>query len=234
MIKFFRKIRYNLMEQNKTGKYFKYAIGEVILVVIGILIALQINNWNENRKYNKNNTLMLQQLLEENKVNYLKLKDDKDYRDSLGTKLNRLVTFIKEKDIVKNENKLKFHLLPLFQSTSYTFSENYLKRYINSNEQEHSILTRELIQLLTNQNDLTYISEKSLESRFENFYDVLVKDLDFQTFEIKSFELLKSFEFRNKIIMLSIIEKEVENQFNQTIKQQRKIDSIITAFLSKN
>ena len=38
------------MEQNKTGKYFKYAIGEIILVVIGILIALSINNWNENRK----------------------------------------------------------------------------------------------------------------------------------------------------------------------------------------
>ena len=50
MIKFFRKVRYNLMEQNKTGKYLKYAIGEIILVVIGILIALQINNWNEARK----------------------------------------------------------------------------------------------------------------------------------------------------------------------------------------
>ena len=36
--------------ENKTGKYFKYAFGEIILVVIGILIALQINNWNENRK----------------------------------------------------------------------------------------------------------------------------------------------------------------------------------------
>ncbi|WP_430468253.1 DUF6090 family protein [Winogradskyella ouciana] len=53
MIKFFRKIRYDLMEKNKTGKYFKYAIGEIILVVIGILIALQINNWNEQRKDNK-------------------------------------------------------------------------------------------------------------------------------------------------------------------------------------
>ena len=49
MIKFFRKIRYNLMEQNKTGKYFKYAIGEIVLVVIGILIALSINTWNEER-----------------------------------------------------------------------------------------------------------------------------------------------------------------------------------------
>ena len=49
MIKIFRKIRYDLMEKNKTGKYIKYAIGEIALVVIGILIALQINNWNEKR-----------------------------------------------------------------------------------------------------------------------------------------------------------------------------------------
>ena len=46
MIKFFRKIRQNLLSEGKTGKYFKYAIGEIILVVVGILIALQINNWN--------------------------------------------------------------------------------------------------------------------------------------------------------------------------------------------
>lgn len=50
MIKFFRLIRKELIETGKTGKYFKYAIGEIVLVVIGILIALQINNWNEKRK----------------------------------------------------------------------------------------------------------------------------------------------------------------------------------------
>jgi len=50
MIKFFRKIRYALMEKNKTGKYLKYAFGEIMLVVIGILIALQINNWNEEKR----------------------------------------------------------------------------------------------------------------------------------------------------------------------------------------
>lgn len=43
MIKFFRRIRINLLSAGKTGKYFKYAIGEIVLVVIGILIALQIN-----------------------------------------------------------------------------------------------------------------------------------------------------------------------------------------------
>ena len=50
MIKFFRQIRQSLIMENKTGKYLKYAIGEIVLVVIGILIALSINNWNEERK----------------------------------------------------------------------------------------------------------------------------------------------------------------------------------------
>ena len=58
MIKFFRKIRQNLLSVGKSGKYFKYAVGEIVLVVIGILIALQVNNWNEKRKA-KNNEIEL-------------------------------------------------------------------------------------------------------------------------------------------------------------------------------
>lgn len=50
MIKFFRKIRQNLISGGKTAKYLKYAVGEIILVVIGILIALQLNNWNTDHK----------------------------------------------------------------------------------------------------------------------------------------------------------------------------------------
>ncbi len=49
MIKFFRKIRQNMIKENKASKYLLYAIGEIILVVIGILIALSINNWNQER-----------------------------------------------------------------------------------------------------------------------------------------------------------------------------------------
>jgi len=53
MISFFKKIREKLLSEGKTGKYVKYAIGEIVLVVIGILIALQINNWNEHRLTNE-------------------------------------------------------------------------------------------------------------------------------------------------------------------------------------
>jgi len=53
MINFFRKIRRQLANENKFQKYFRYAFGEITLVVIGILIALQVNNWNEKRKQQK-------------------------------------------------------------------------------------------------------------------------------------------------------------------------------------
>jgi hypothetical protein len=65
MIKFFRKIRQRLLSENKFSKYLLYAIGEIFLVVIGILIALQINNWNQNR------------LLQIKKQNYIEnIKED--------------------------------------------------------------------------------------------------------------------------------------------------------------
>ena len=69
MIKFFRHFRYDLMGRNKTSKYFKYAIGEIILVVIGILIALQINNWNEQRLNANRETAILAIINGEFKLN---------------------------------------------------------------------------------------------------------------------------------------------------------------------
>jgi len=68
MIKFFRKIRQNLLMENKTGKYFKYAIGEILLVVIGILIALSINNWNDQKKSAETELLYYQRILDDFKL----------------------------------------------------------------------------------------------------------------------------------------------------------------------
>ncbi len=102
MIKFFRKLRYNLMEQNKTGKYLKYAIGEIILVVIGILIALSINNWNEQRK-----TRLLEESYNQSIKNDLKsdhktigfiIKDTKLIIDAYESLMDQLKSFDTIKD----------------------------------------------------------------------------------------------------------------------------------------
>lgn len=67
MIKFFRRIRQEMLTENKYTKYLLYAIGEIFLVVIGILIALQINSWNENRK-NRNEEIAILQSLDKNLI----------------------------------------------------------------------------------------------------------------------------------------------------------------------
>ncbi len=82
MIKFFRKIRQKMITENKFSKYLIYAIGEIILVVIGILIALQINNWKQlsfenelEKKYLKNLIVELKQDSIGLTNNYLKLQN---------------------------------------------------------------------------------------------------------------------------------------------------------------
>ncbi|WP_191859321.1 DUF6090 family protein [Hanstruepera ponticola] len=62
MLKFFRRTRQHLLADNKTGKYIKYAIGEIILVVIGILIALQVNNWNTERQLEQTGRKLLKNI----------------------------------------------------------------------------------------------------------------------------------------------------------------------------
>ena len=79
MIKFFRKIRQNLLSEGNTGKYLKYAIGEIMLVVIGILIALQINNWNEQRKNRENERDLYQRIINDLKFDENKLNEKISY-----------------------------------------------------------------------------------------------------------------------------------------------------------
>lgn len=94
MIKFFRKIRYKLMSENKTTKYFKYAVGEIVLVVIGILIALQINNWNEDRKEQIRQAAILSKFLQDLKsdsINYQLNISTMNQIDSLHQRLFKII-----------------------------------------------------------------------------------------------------------------------------------------------
>jgi len=94
MIKFFRHIRKDLMEKNKTGKYFKYAIGEIILVVIGILIALSINNWNEGQKSIKKGHEILVDVKENVVFNTMQFQKDIELNKNVINSLDILINNI--------------------------------------------------------------------------------------------------------------------------------------------
>ena len=75
MINFFRKIRRKYADDNKPLKYARYAIGEILLVVIGILIALQVNNWNEEKKTRAVELNYLENIKSDLELNLVELKE---------------------------------------------------------------------------------------------------------------------------------------------------------------
>ncbi|UWX53769.1 DUF6090 family protein [Maribacter litopenaei] len=94
MIKFFRKVRQRLLQENRFSKYMLYALGEIILVVIGILIALQINNWNENRKERIEESVLLTQLKSEFESNSKQLGEKMIIRNNMITASFKLLDYI--------------------------------------------------------------------------------------------------------------------------------------------
>ena len=122
MIKFFRKIRYDLMEQNKTGKYFKYAIGEIVLVVIGILIALSINNWNEKNKYKKKELTVLSELQKDLKSNESIIGGCIRYDSNIIASFNIIIDHIQHKR--PYTDSLKTHFASLIEWCAYEVNDN--------------------------------------------------------------------------------------------------------------
>ncbi|MFC7357691.1 DUF6090 family protein [Jejudonia soesokkakensis] len=120
MIKFFRHIRQRLIKENRFSKYLLYAIGEIVLVVIGILIALQINNWNEERK---------EKIAEENFFENVLIDLEKDqtkleYYQKFYTKriayLDTLLTYVRNPNIKMGIEKFGMYVEPLFYASDPT------------------------------------------------------------------------------------------------------------------
>ncbi len=106
MIKFFRKIRQNLLNKGKTSRYFKYAIGEILLVVIGILIALQINNWNNLQIIYAQEKGTLIKLVDDLKSDNRRFKDIIAYYKEHGQKLAKQKKLIFKKELSEDEVKI--------------------------------------------------------------------------------------------------------------------------------
>ena len=97
MIKFFRNIRKSFLMENNTSKYFKYALGEIILVMAGILLALQVNNWNEERK----NRIKEEAILKELHKDF-----QKNLEEFLPVKQNQFNTLKSGQIVFRNLKKL--------------------------------------------------------------------------------------------------------------------------------
>jgi hypothetical protein len=118
------------MEKNKTGTYLKYAVGEIVLVVIGILIALQINNWNEARKLNQLEKTYLNRLVDETKKDILTFTNEIQRLEKNNEKIVNLSNVFKEESYsdsllvrVTNEYMIYGTIYPVFNPSTSTFED---------------------------------------------------------------------------------------------------------------
>ena len=118
MIKFFRTIRKELVEKNNNGKYLKYAIGEIVLVVIGILVALQINNWNETRKERVKETAVLKQLRTEFKSNLAQLDQKINSKKDIINSVKKLFLYIDDPSL-RIKDSVDYHLARLIPFSTF-------------------------------------------------------------------------------------------------------------------
>lgn len=127
MIKFFRHIRKNLLSENKFSKYLLYAIGEIILVVIGILIALQLNNYSESKKERKQEVSLLTNLANEIKLDILQIENSTEISTKRLSRLDSIVHLLENSSNIDKslfiEKSFEFVIDQYFKSNSGIFDE---------------------------------------------------------------------------------------------------------------
>jgi len=186
MIKFLRAIRQKLISKNKIGKYVSYAIGEVFLVVIGILIALQINNWNERKKEERKTINYIANLIEN-------LDDDiASYESSISFNKTRLrglfyileytglntkkFTEMEWVDISKNDYVNHVWEEPFPDSLNQKFTKlafSMLGRGFGAIS-----LNKSVINELYSTGYFSYIQNNNLKDKISSYYSFLAKRLE--------------------------------------------------------
>ncbi|MTE27853.1 DUF6090 family protein [Winogradskyella ouciana] len=151
MIKFFRHIRQSMINQNRTKKYLLYAIGEIVLVVIGILIALQINNWNDERKTKNLEEKILKELHVNLSMDLEELQDDVSYMDNINSASLDVREFIKNNEF---PNDSIFKVISILRVTPH----------FDPNKSGYQLLQSKGVEVISNdslRNDISLLYERS-------------------------------------------------------------------------
>ena len=227
MIKFFRKIRYNLMSENKTGKYFKYAIGEIILVVIGILIALQINNWNEARKTRDKEIVYLNNIKSdlENSVQQIEtfiLKRNTQIKTS-----NEIIEYFEGKPI-QNWNDFNKKLVDIYSWDRFYLIKNTYEELKNSGNL--SLISNNDIKKGLQDLELLYAKLKIKESHYRHDAETTLHEGSYEMQNIH--EMSNNYAYQMSNGKMGELGELNENSFGDMLKDRKQMNGFaLTAYI---
>jgi hypothetical protein len=238
MIKFFRKIRQQLLNENKFSKYLLYAIGEIVLVVIGILIALQINNWNENKKSSEFEYEMFTQILEN-------LKQDKQTLKKIKANFNRAIRssnkILETSPFEYKSDSLKFWLADIIQFQRFQPITNSYEALKSKGLDKVSDKELRFLLGAYYDDEVNHVvkSVGDVESSFNNDWVPILKevilDFKFQDYVVVSDPTIfdRPTTARNNLIMNKDNYRGGMKRISTTIQTVEKLEGILTNTLKK-
>lgn len=197
MIKFFRHIRKNLLMDNKTSKYFKYALGEILLVMIGILLALQVNNWNTKRIEKINETKYLNNIILDLEKDLTSLSYQMEFRTSKYSGNEKLIGQING-DQVKDITELTYNVANSLME----------ERFTPNNSTYNELASSGNLNLIKND------SIKILLLELEELYKRNNFGIEHELFEYREYISKPIFKYTNtdKLLRVFAGEKSIEEQ----------------------
>jgi hypothetical protein len=201
MIKFFRKVRQKLVNENKFSKYLLYAIGEIILVVIGILIAINLNNSNQ------------QKVLKEGVNNQLSLLKQSVYKDSLSFQALRDYSV---KQITASERLVQLINEPISEKSC----EEFITKFKNHIEIRTNIVDRSIYDEMVSSAAFSKIDKQQLKSQIATYYQLAGHFQDVIWLHAEDFR-----EFNNHLFMNGVIARYYFDE-NASISMQERCNYI--------
>ncbi|MEX0997368.1 MAG: DUF6090 family protein [Flavobacteriaceae bacterium] len=205
MLKFFRNIRKKLIEQNKVRNYFFYAIGEILLVVIGILIALQVNNWNQQRIENNEELEILFGLRDEFQSNLDELNQSISINSKVMEACVHLTQIIRSNSFDDEPERIDDLLVRIGTFNSFDAQTGIASEIVNSgklNLLRNDALRPQIVNWLT----LLIDQEEDILFRSDNYTMNLMPFL-MKRFPLANGELTKKLPFDSKNYLRTYEEK---------------------------
>ena len=235
MIKLFRNFRRTLLNEGKTRRYFKYAIGEIILVVIGILIALQINNWNENRIKSNKESGVLANIHKEFNENRIQLDTILKWHNKLQRNCAKMIDLfpIKSKPEPAVLDSISTYLWNSYGGYTFNPSQSSINA-LTSTSTFDIISNDELRNLLISWNDLVkdyQEEEKYLRDYVWTQYDPFMSKHFDWNFNFKdprnNFETLQSLEFEYLVRSIHDLAEQILGSRGELEELQDSLNRII-------
>ena len=215
------------MSENKTSKYFKYAIGEIILVVIGILIALQINNWNEARKIRDKEIVYLNNIKRdlENSVQQIEtfiLKRNTQIKTS-----NDIIEYFEGKPI-QNWNDFNIKLIDIYSWERFYLIKNTYEELKNSGNL--SLISNNDIKNGLQDLELLYAKLKIKESHYKHDAETTLHEGSYEMQNIH--EMSNNYAFQMSNGKMGELGELNENSFGDMLKDRKQMNGFaLTAYI---